>query len=379
MNRNIVHRVKMVAPYLRYDSDPYIVINDDGKLFWIIDAYTFTNKYPYSEPFDGSRNNYLRNSVKVTIDAYTGDMTFYIADEEDPIIKTYAAIFPDVYHPITDMPSGLKAHIRYPVDMFQIQANTYRTFHMTDPYVFYNKEDPWLIPTEVVDDKSQAMEPYYIIMRLPGEEEAEYILMLPFTPKSRPNMVGWMCARMDGDNYGKLLVYNFPKQETIYGPEQIESRINQNTVIAQQLSLWDQRGSRVYRGNLLVIPMGNSILYVEPLYLQADSSKLPELKRVIAGFGNKTVMEPSLDEALISLFGMSDGEQTGDQPQLPDDDSPVTTPVGSETLSDLARQANQYYQQAQESLSAGDWTGYGNNLDKLERVLDKLQEYAVEE
>ena len=379
MNRNIVHRVKMVAPYLRYDSDPYIVINDDGKLFWIIDAYTFTNKYPYSEPFDGSRNNYLRNSVKVTIDAYTGDMTFYIADEEDPIIKTYAAIFPDVYHPITDMPSGLKAHIRYPVDMFQIQANTYRTFHMTDPYVFYNKEDPWLIPTEVVDDKSQAMEPYYIIMRLPGEEEAEYILMLPFTPKSRPNMVGWMCARMDGDNYGKLLVYNFPKQETIYGPEQIESRINQNTVIAQQLSLWDQRGSRVYRGNLLVIPMGNSILYVEPLYLQADSSKLPELKRVIAGFGNKTVMEPSLDEALISLFGMSDGEQTDDQPQLPDDDSPVTTPVGSETLSDLARQANQYYQQAQESLSAGDWTGYGNNLDKLERVLDKLQEYAVEE
>ncbi|NLO22442.1 MAG: UPF0182 family protein [Syntrophomonadaceae bacterium] len=377
MNRNIVDRVKMVTPYLSYDSDPYIVINEDGKLYWIMDGYTYTNKYPYSEPFDSNRNNYLRNSVKVTIDAYTGDMDFYIADKEDPIIKTYAAIFPDIFKPISQMPEGLKAHIRYPVDMFKIQANTYRTFHMTDPYVFYNKEDPWLIPTEVVDDKSQTMEPYYIIMKLPGEEEAEYILMLPFTPKSRPNMVGWMCARMDGDQYGKLLVYNFPKQETIYGPEQIESRINQNTLIAQQLSLWDQRGSRVYRGNLLVIPMGNSILYVEPMYLQADSSKLPELKRVIAGFGNKTVMEPTLEQALISLFGRADEEPEDGEP-TPPDDSEVISP-GSETVVELAKQAKQYYDQAEESLSSGDWAGYGNNLTKLKDILDQLQATVSEE
>jgi uncharacterized membrane protein (UPF0182 family) len=377
MNRNIVNRVKMITPYLSYDSDPYIVINDDGKLYWMMDAYTFTNKYPYSEPFDSNRNNYLRNSVKVTVDAYTGDMNFYIADEDDPIIKTYAAIFPDIYQPISEMPEGLRAHVRYPVDMFKIQANTYKTFHMTDPYVFYNKEDPWLIPTEVVDDKSQTMEPYYIIMKLPGEEEAEYILMLPFTPKSRPNMVGWMCARMYGDNYGKLLVYNFPKQETIYGPEQIESRINQNTVIAQQLSLWDQRGSRVYRGNLLVIPMGNSILYVEPLYLQADSSKLPELKRVIAGFGNKTVMEPTLADALTSLFGRPGEEPVGGETSPPDD-SEVSSP-GSQSLAELAQQAKQYYDQAQESLSAGDWAGYGNNLNKLKDILDQLQASVIED
>lgn len=377
MNRNIVQRVKMVAPYLIYDSDPYIVVNEDGKLYWIMDAYTVTNKYPYSEPFDASRNNYLRNSVKVTIDAYTGDMVFYIADAGDPIIKTYAAIFPDIFQPINQMPEGLKAHIRYPADMFTIQANTYRTFHMTDPYVFYNKEDPWLIPTEVVGDKSQTMEPYYIIMKLPGEEEAEYILMQPFTPKSRPNMVGWMCARMDGDQYGKLLVYHFPKQETIYGPEQIESRINQNTVIAQQLSLWDQRGSRVWRGNLLVIPMGNSILYVEPLYLQADSSKLPELKRVIAAFGNKTVMEPTLEQALISLFGRS-GDEPADGEPTPPDDSEVISP-GSETVAELAQQAKLYYDQAQESLSSGDWTGYGNYLNRLKDVLDELQNIAIEE
>jgi uncharacterized membrane protein (UPF0182 family) len=214
-------------------------------------------------------------------------------------------------------------------------------------------------------------------MKLPGEEEAEYILMLPFTPKSRPNMVGWMCARMDGDNYGKLLVYNFPKQETIYGPEQIESRINQNTVIAQQLSLWDQRGSRVYRGNLLVIPMGNSILYVEPLYLQADSSKLPELKRVIAGFGNKTVMEPTLADALTSLFGRPGEEPVGGETSPPDD-SEVSSP-GSQSLAELAQQAKQYYDQAQESLSAGDWAGYGNNLNKLKDILDQLQASVIED
>ncbi|NLG33162.1 MAG: UPF0182 family protein, partial [Syntrophomonadaceae bacterium] len=287
--RNIMERIGKIAPYLGFDSDPYIVLNDDGRLYWILDAYTYSNRYPYSQPFDERKNNYIRNSVKITCDAYTGDMQFYVADETDPIIKTFTQIFPQVYKPLSSMPEGLRAHIRYPVDIFSIQSNMYRTFHMTDPNVFYNQEDPWVIPNEIVEDKMQKMEPYYIIMRLPGSEKAEYILMLPFTPNNRPNMIAWMCARMDGDNYGKMLVYNFPKQETVYGPEQIESRINQNTEISQQISLWDQRGTRVYRGNLLVIPMNNSILYIEPLYLQAENSKLPELKRVIAGFENKIV------------------------------------------------------------------------------------------
>lgn len=380
MNRNIMNRVRMVAPYLDYDSDPFIVVNTDGKLYWMIDAYTYTNKYPYSEPFDEFGNNYIRNSVKITVDAYTGEMKFYIADDTDPLIKTYAAIFPDVYQPLSEMPAGLKAHIRYPQDLFMIQANTYRTFHMTDPYVFYNKEDPWLIPNEVVGDKSQAMDPYYIIMQLPEEEQTEYILMMPFTPKSRPNMVGWMCARMDRGEYGNLLVYNFPKQETIYGPEQIESRINQNTAIAQQLSLWDQRGSRVYRGNLLVIPMGNSILYIEPLYLQAESSKLPELKRVIACFGNKTVMEPSLSEALLALFG-----EPGAGTNEPGDNGDTTKPDPNDNeterpqnIADLAQKARQYYDQAQESLQNGDWAGYGSNLEKLNNVLQQLEAIAIE-
>lgn len=371
INRNIMQRIQKVAPYLKYDSDPYIVINEDGKLYWILDAYTFSDKYPYSEPFDNRGNNYLCNSVKVICDAYTGEMSFYIADASDPIIKTYNKIFPDIYKPLSDMPSGLQDHIRYPVDMFSIQAGMYKNFHMTDPYVFYNKEDPWLVPKEIVEDKLQEMEPYYIIMRLPDEEKAEYVLMLPFTPKNRPNMVAWMCARMDGDNYGKMLVYSFSKQETIYGPEQIESRINQDTTISQQLSLWDQRGSRVYRGNLLVIPIKNSILYVEPLYLQAENSKLPELKRVIAGFGNRIVMEPSLDKALIKLFGEGIA-----RPDQPDTGEPSIPGADNRSIGELARQARQYYDRANQLLREGDWAGYGENIEKLNQVIKKLEETA---
>jgi uncharacterized membrane protein (UPF0182 family) len=274
MNRNIMQRVQKIAPYLRYDQDPYIVINDEGHLYWMLDAYTCTDKYPYSEPFDSRGNNYIRNSVKITMNAYNGDMKFYVAYENDPIIKTYEKIFPNMYLPLDSMPDSLKAHIRYPVDMFQVQANMYRTFHMTDTNVFYNKEDLWIIPNEIIGEEPQQMEPYYLILQLPGETEAEYVLMLPYAPKSRPNMIAWMAARMDRDHYGNMIVYNFPKQETVYGPEQIEARINQNTEIAQQLTLWSQRGSRIHRGNLLVIPMANSTLYVEPLYLQVANNHL---------------------------------------------------------------------------------------------------------
>lgn len=367
-NRNITERIRKIAPYLGYDQDPYIVISENGKLYWMLDAYTYTNKYPYSEPFDNSGHNYIRNSVKVVCDAYSGEMHFYIADTTDPIIKTYARIFPGVYRPLEELPADLKAHIRYPVDLFTIQTQLYRTFHMMDPYVFYNKEDNWVIPSEFVEGKEQKVEPYYIIMRLPGESQAEYILMLPYTPNSRPNMIAWMCARMDGENYGKMLVYNFPKQETVYGPMQIEARISQDTEISRQMTLWDQKGSRTYRGNLIVIPIDNSILYIEPLYLQAESSKMPELKRVIAAFGNEVVMEPSLDEALIRLFGKG-------KPQTPAS-SGAPADVAEKNIQQLAQQAREVYDRANELLRQGDWAGYGDNINKLNDVINKMQEIA---
>lgn len=373
MNRNVVERINIIAPYLGYDSDPYIVINNDGKLFWMLDAYTYTDRYPYSEPFDEQGHNYMRNSVKVICDAYTGEMSFYVADPTDPIITTYQKIFPTVYKPLSQMPEGLKAHIRYPVDLFSVQAQLYRTFHMQDPWVFYNKEDSWVIPSEIVEGKEQQVEPYYIIMRLPGEEKAEYILMLPYTPNSRPNMIAWMCARMDGGNYGKMLVYSFPKQETVYGPMQIESRISQDTEISRQLTLWDQKGSRTYRGNLIIIPIDNSILYIEPLYLQANSSKMPELKRVIAAFNNEVVMEATLDEALIKLFGQgAPGTTETGKPAT----STPTTNTGSESVKNLAQQARQYYDLANQLLREGDWAGYGDNINKLNDVIKRLEEVS---
>ncbi|MBO8158431.1 UPF0182 family protein [Thermosyntropha sp.] len=375
MNRNIIERAKKIAPYLEFDEDPYIIINTtDGRLYWMIDAYTYSEKYPYSQPFDSEGNNYIRNAVKIVVDAYTGQIDFYIADKSDPIIKTYSKIFPGVFKPIEAMPKELKSHVRYPSRLFTIQAKMYQTFHMTDPNVFYNKEDIWLIPTEIVGNKPVEMEPYYIIMRLPEEAKEEYILMLPFTPKNRPNMVAWMCMRIDGENYGKMLVYNFPKHETIYGPNQLESRINQDTYISQQISLWDQRGSNVYRGNLLVIPIQNSILYVEPLYLQAENGKIPELKRVIAAFENKIVMEPTLDAALIKLFGETGAKPPGTAPGA---DVNVEIPVVSDDLKELAKQARQYYDRANQLLQEGDWAGYGENIKKLDEVIRQMEEAAA--
>ncbi|NLB53003.1 MAG: UPF0182 family protein [Syntrophomonadaceae bacterium] len=384
MYRNVVERIRKIAPYLAFDSDPYLVINNEGRIFWMLDAYTYTNKYPYSQPFDSAQNNYLRNAVKITTDAYSGEVNFYVADGSDPIVKTYSKIFPELYKPLDQMPADLQKHIRYPVDMFMIQAEMYTTFHMSDPWVFYNKEDPWIIPNEIVDDKQQKMDPYYINMRLPGEENTEFVLMMPFSPKSRPNMIAWMGARMDGDNYGNMMVYNFPKQETIYGPEQVEARINQNTSIAQQLTLWDQRGVRVYRGNLLVIPVDNSILYIEPIYLQADNSKLPELKRIIAGFGEKLVMEPTLDQALIKLFGEAPGIT---EPETPDGETPtggtrpddVTGESPSQTVQELSSLARDYYDQATEQLKAGNWAGYGENIEKLNDVINRLEALTAAE
>jgi len=366
--RNIQQRVNHLAPFLKLDGDPYLVILD-GKLFWIQDAYTVSNRYPYSEPMGGI--NYIRNSVKAVIDAYNGSVTLYVAEPDDALIRTYEAIFPELFVPLDDMPDALRVHLRYPEGMFNIQASVYQSYHMRDARVFYNKEDLWAVPQEVYAGDQQLMEPYYIIMRLLDEPKEEFLLMLPFTPVNKNNTISWLAARCDGENYGKLLVYRFPKEHLVLGPSQIENRIQQDTVITEQFALWGRGGSRVIRGNLLLIPLGKSKIYVEPVFLQAEAGGLPELKRVIVVAGESIVMEPTLERGIAAIFGAA-----APLPELPSVAEPEA-PVAA-NIADLIEQAKQHYEQAQEYLKAGDWTGYGNELDALRAVLDQLAELAAE-
>ena len=320
-HRNIRERLSLVAPFLTFDTDPYLVVAG-GKLYWIADAYTTTDHYPYSQPA-ATGINYIRNSVKAVIDAYHGDVKLYIADESDPLIKTYSRIFPGILKPLSEMPQELRAHLRYPEDIFRVQTATYSTYHMDDPQALYNKEDQWSVAAmgesaEGSEQQSQMLDPYYTIMRLPGEQAEEFILMLPFTPRRKDNLASWMVARSDGDHYGKLAAYRFPKQSLVYGPRQVVTRINQEPEISRQLSLWNQRGSRVILGTLLVIPVGQGLLYVQPLYLQAESGKIPELRRVIVATDNRIVMEPTLEASINRLFG--DGSSP-EQPKAPVDPS----------------------------------------------------------
>lgn len=366
--RNITQRVPKVAPFLKYDSDPYMVI-DGGKLFWMWDAYTTTDMYPYSEPFDRGLN-YIRNSVKVVVDAYNGTIDFYVADDTDPLIKTYAKIFPGMFRPLSEMPAGLRSHIRYPEDMFMIQAVKYLVYHMEDPEVFYNKEDKYSLPTELFGNKEQQMEPYYTIVKLPGEKSPEFIQIMPFTPHKKINMISWLAGRSDGENYGKLLIYEFPKQELVYGPSQIEARINQDSYISQQLTLWNQRGSQVIRGNLLVIPVKDALLYVEPLYLQAEQSKMPELRRVIVAHGEKIIMEPTLDQALQKIFGSGAAREV-ERPQ-----AQTSEPSAQKSVKDLAAEANRVYEEGLNKLKSGDWAGYGESNKRLKDILEELSRRA---
>ena len=370
--RNIQKRVSHLAPFLELDSDPYLVLID-GRLFWIQDAYTTTDRYPYSEPL-GRGMNYIRNSVKAVIDAYNGDVTFYVTEPEDALIQTYQAIFPELFVPGEEMPESLQLHIRYPEGMFNIQAAVYQTYHMQDARVFYNKEDLWAVPKEVYAGTEQRVEPYYIIMRLPGEEMEEFLLMLPFTPVNKNNAIGWLAARCDGDNYGKLLAYRFPKERLVYGPSQMENRIQQDTVITEQFALWGRGGSRVIRGNLLLIPLGDSKIYVEPVFLQADAGGLPELKRVIVAVGDQIAMKPTLAESIEAVLGGAVPLQPKPPTVTPSPISPAPEePVGSDIAS-LIEEAQQHYDRAQQYLRDGDWTGYGRELDALKRVLDRLAE-----
>lgn len=300
--RNIRERVQRIAPFFRYDDDPYMVISAAGRIVWLLDGYTVSDGFPYSTATRGL-GNYVRNAVKVTVDAYDGAVKFYVADPADPLIRTTARIFPGLLQPLEAMPADLRAHIRYPEGLFRVQAAMYAVYHMRDTQVFYNKEDLWSLPVRAVDGREQAMEPYYLILRLPGEPKEEFVLLIPFNPSKKDNLSAWLAARSDPPNYGKLVVYNFPKQKLIYGPRQIAARIDQDSFISQQLSLWNQRGSQVIRGNLLVIPIERSLLYVQPLYIAAEKGQLPELKRVIVGFGDRIAMEETLDAALARVFG----------------------------------------------------------------------------
>ncbi len=403
--RDVPDRVKTIAPFLRLDADPYLVVAD-GNLYWIQDAYTTTDRYPYSQPYQGEFN-YIRNSVKAVVNAYNGEVTLYVTEPSDPIIQTYAKIFPHLLTPFDEMPSSLRAHIRYPEDLFSVQAEMYRTYHMKEPQVFYNKEDLWTIPNELFFEQQQPLPPYYVIMRLPGEPKEEFVLMLPFTPRNRDNTNAWLAARSDGDNYGKLVAFTFPKDKLVFGPAQIEARVNQDSNIAEQFTLWSRSGSTILRGNLLMIPIGQSNLYVEPVFLQSQTSQLPELRRVIVANGNDIAMEPTLEDALAVVLGRQaatvplvelppEGQvppATGGTPQaettpvptieLPP--SPVPTPVPpvtpavGEDLPTLARQAEAAFERAQAALQRSDFAAYGDELKQLEELLRRIVELTGEQ
>jgi uncharacterized membrane protein (UPF0182 family) len=369
IRRNIGERVQTIAPFLRLDHDPYLVISN-GRMFWMQDAYTVSSYFPYSQPAQDFDLNYIRNSVKVIIDAYHGTVDFYLIDTGDPVALTYQRIFPSLFKSFEAMPPDLQKHIRYPEDLFLIQARLYQTYHMEAADVFYNREDLWQFPRQPGGGGIATMAPYYIVMRLPGEPQAEFFLMLPMVPSRRDNMIAWLAARCDAPDYGKLIVYEFPKEKLVYGPFQIEARINQSTEISQQITLWNQMGSRVIRGaNLLVIPIENSILYVSPLYLRAEHGHLPELKRVIAAYGEHVVMKETLGEALSALFI----EPGGARPvSSTNGEMPVAGPSTSQ-----AREALDRYNQAVERLRSGDWKGFGTQFDAMRELLEDMNRRPV--
>jgi len=364
--RNIRERARTALPFLVFDRDPYLVIDAAGRLRWILDAYTATRRYPYAQPLpDGT--NYLRNSVKVVIDAYDGTVTAYQADAVDPLVHTLAKVFPGIFHPLDSMPADLRSHLRYPEDLFRIQSDMYATYHMSEPEIFYHREDQWQKP--VLSRTGEAQDPFvrHMIMRLPEERQAEFILMAPFTPRGKDNLASWMVARNDGEHYGQLIVYRFPKQSLVFGPAQIVNRINQDTEIARQISLWDQRGSEVIRGNLLVIPIEESLIYVQPLYLRAEGGRIPELKRVVVAHQNRVVMEETLEAGLARLFGGAvEPARAGA--------APTATRLGDGRAADLARRAAESYRRAVEAQRAGDWARYGEELTRLGEMLRQLQE-----
>ncbi|HET7293617.1 MAG TPA: UPF0182 family protein [Vicinamibacteria bacterium] len=363
-HRRVAERVRRIAPFLDYDPEPYLALSG-GRLVWIQDAYTTSAHYPYSTPM--GRINYIRNSVKATIDAYHGRVAFFLIDAKDPIAGTLGKAFPGLFRPLADMPEDLRERLRYPEAIFALQAAAFSTFHMTNPAVFYNKEDQWEVPS--LDDgagRPEPMQPYYAIMKLPGEQAAEFIQMLPFTPRQKDNLAAWMVARSDGENYGKLTVFQFPKQKVVFGPRQVVARINQDQTISPQITLWNQQGSQVIQGTLLVIPIEESLLYIRPLYLRAAGGRIPELKRVIVAHQNQIVMEETLDAALQRLFA------AGSRPARPAAAEPVATTAPAQGPADLALRAREHYLRALEAQRAGDWARYGEEIKRLGETLEQM-------
>ena len=370
INRNITERVKKIMPYLSYEEDPYMTISD-GKLYWIIDAYTTSSYYPYSEPYSGevSSTNYIRNSVKVVVDAYNGDTSFYIVDKDDPIANTYQKIYPTLFKDESKMPEGIREHIRYPNTLLKIQAGVYTKYHMDQVKVFYQNEDLWDIAHQIYGTEEKEMDPSYYIFELPGEDKAEFINMIPFTPKSKQNMTAIMMARNDGENYGKLVVYKFPKNKTVYGPMQIEAQIDQNTEISKEFSLWNSSGSKYRRGDLFVIPINNSIMYVEPVYLEASNQAIPEMKRVIVAYGDQIAYEATLEEALTDLFGEGDDSDSGQSSGTSGSSS-----SSKSSTKELIQKANEAFENATNAQKNGDWEKYGKYQKQVEKYLSQLED-----
>jgi uncharacterized membrane protein (UPF0182 family) len=377
MYRRVAERVRRIAPFLTYDNAPYLAISQ-GRLVWVQDAYTTSSRYPYSKPSPGGVN-YIRNSVKVTVDAYDGTVRFHVIDTKDPIVATLARIFPSLFVPLSEMPRDLRERLRYPQGIFALQAAMFATFHMTNPATFYNGEDQWDIPSlDQGGAQGRPMSPYYTVMKLPGEKEAEYIQMLPYTPRQKDNLAAWMVARSDGENYGQLVVFQLPKQTVIFGPRQIAARISQDQVIAPQITLWNQQGSEVIQGSLLVIPIEESLLYIRPMYLRAANGRIPELKRVVVAYQNRIVMENTLDAALERLFPGGGGTA---QPQLPAPSAagpqrPQPVAAGGDSL---AAQAQRTYQEALQAQRAGDWAQYGEQLERLGELLQQMNTQKTRE
>ena len=351
--RTVKQSVSRSAPFLKLDRDPYLVV-DQGRLFWIQDAYTVADGFPYSEPTDDGVS-YIRNSVKVVVDAYEGDVRFYVIDPADPVLRAYHAAFPSLFRSLDEMSPGLRQHLRYPRDLFEVQVDKFNTYHMTVPQVFYNREDVWAPPKEKFGGEAIQMEPYYVLMKLPSEDRLQFLLMTPVTPRDRDNMIGWIAARSDFPGYGEMVVYKLSKDQLILGPLQIEATIDQDTTIARQLTLWDQRGSRVIRGNLLIIPINQSFLYVEPVFLLAEGTNIPQLKRVIVSDGSHLAMESRLAEALKVVFG--------ERPSTPEETAPQAQAPMLEPREVLSR--------AEEALRRGDWTAFGREWERLKSLLEK--------
>lgn len=384
-HRNIEDRIKKAAPFIQLDSNPYPVVSE-GKIYWLVDGYTTSSYYPYAQPT--GEVNYVRNSVKIVVDAYNGDVGIYKFEENDPIINSWDGIFPDLIRSREEFPKALEAHIRYPVDYFEIQAGILRNYHMTDSQDFYNRENVWEVATEKYSGDKIPVEPYYVTMQLPGRDKAEFILKLPFTPYNRNNMVGWLAAGNDGENYGKLLLFNFPRGQLVEGPNQIDAYIDQDPIISQQITLWDQGGSSVVRGNLLTIPINNKILYVEPLYILSESGSIPELRRVLLYYNNTLVMESSLEQALTKLFGVVK-EDTG-APGTPGTPGTPTTPgtpstPGTQTpgqtetpanLQELAAKINEVFLSQEQAAREGRWADYGMYGEQLKTLLNQLAQIA---